>query len=96
MINKMIQRLLFIIYCLIPFTLMNITEVLAQQETKGTRTIYLIRHGDYAPQDDIYKSMELGVVLEAFLQGPLLMAYKKRQNVFIDLYVSISFGSKNY
>lgn len=51
---------------------------------------------DYAPQDDIYKSMELGVVLEAFLQGPLLMAYKKRQNVFIDLYVSISFGSKNY
>jgi len=31
---------------------MNITEVLAQQESKGIRTIYLIRHGDYAPQDD--------------------------------------------
>ena len=52
MINKMTQRLLFIIYCFILFTLMNITEVLAQQESNGTRTIYLIRHGDYAPQDD--------------------------------------------
>jgi len=31
---------------------MNNTEVLAQQESKGIRTIYLIRHGDYAPQDD--------------------------------------------
>jgi len=27
-------------------------KVLAQQESNGTRTIYLIRHGDYAPQDD--------------------------------------------
>ena len=31
---------------------MHNPEVLAQQETNGTGTIYLIRHGDYAPQDD--------------------------------------------
>jgi serine/threonine-protein phosphatase PGAM5 len=31
---------------------MNNIEVLAQQDSKRTRTIYLIRHGDYTPQDD--------------------------------------------
>ena len=52
MLNKMIQDIMFIIYCFILFVSMDNSEVLAQQETKGTRTIYLIRHGDYAPQDD--------------------------------------------
>lgn len=52
MTNKKIQTIIFIIYCFILFISMNIVEVLAQQDSKGTRTIYLIRHGDYAPQDD--------------------------------------------
>ena len=52
MLNKIAQTIAFIIYCFILFASMNNIEVLAQQETKGTRTIYLIRHGDYAPQDD--------------------------------------------
>ena len=50
--NKLTQTTTFIIYCFILFVSMNNPEVLAQQETKGTRTIYLIRHGDYTPQDD--------------------------------------------
>lgn len=52
MLNKLARTIMFIIGCFILFTSMNNIEVLAQQETKGTRTIYLIRHGDYAPQDD--------------------------------------------
>lgn len=52
MLNKLTQNIMFILGCFILFTSMNNVEVLAQQETKGTRTIYLIRHGDYAPQDD--------------------------------------------
>ena len=41
-----------IIVCIILFTFINAQQLLAQQDSKGTRTIYLIRHGDYAPQDD--------------------------------------------
>jgi len=52
MINKIIHNKIFIIYCFILFTSLNNSEVLAQQDSKGIRTIYLIRHGDYAPQDD--------------------------------------------
>lgn len=50
--KKMSRTVMFIIYCFILLTSMINTEVLAQQESNGTRTIYLIRHGDYAPQDD--------------------------------------------
>lgn len=50
--NKINQTITFIIYSFILFASLNNMEVLAQKETKGTRTIYLIRHGDYAPQDD--------------------------------------------
>ena len=43
---------MFIIYCFILFAPTNNPEVFAQTDSKGIRTIYLIRHGDYAPQDD--------------------------------------------
>ena len=52
MINKIIQNKMFLFYCFILFLSINNTQILAQQDSKGTRTIYLIRHGDYAPQDD--------------------------------------------
>jgi len=41
-----------ILVCITLFTFINDPQLLAQQESNGTRTIYLIRHGDYAPQDD--------------------------------------------
>lgn len=50
--KKMSRTIMFIVYCFVLFFSMNNTEVLAQQESKGIRTIYLFRHGDYAPQDD--------------------------------------------
>jgi len=43
---------MFIIYCFIFFASIINIEVFAQQESNGNRTIYLIRHGDYTPQDD--------------------------------------------
>ena len=52
MLNKIAQTIAFIIYCFILFTSLNNTEVFAQQGSNGTRTIYLVRHGDYAPQND--------------------------------------------
>ena len=52
MLNKLTQIIIFILGCFILFTSMNNPEVFAQQDLKGTRTIYLIRHGDYSPQDD--------------------------------------------
>ncbi len=48
----MFRSIRFIIVCLTLVTFMNGLQLLAQQDSKGTRTIYLIRHGDYAPQDD--------------------------------------------
>jgi len=52
MLNNLTQIIMFILGCFILFVSMNNTEVLAQQDSNGTRTIYLIRHGDYTPQDD--------------------------------------------
>ena len=48
----MLRSIRFIIVCITLFTFINAQKLLAQQDSKGTRTIYLIRHGDYAPQDD--------------------------------------------
>ncbi len=50
--KKMSRTIMPIIYCFILLVSMNNTKVLAQQDSKGIRTIYLIRHGDYSPQDD--------------------------------------------
>ncbi len=50
--NKINQTIIFIIYSFILFASLNNMELLAQQESKGIHTIYFIRHGDYAPQDD--------------------------------------------
>lgn len=52
MLNKLARKKMFLIYCFILFTSLNNTEVFAQQGSNGTRTIYLVRHGDYAPQND--------------------------------------------
>jgi len=52
MLNKIIRSLVFVITLQISLTCLNITQLIAQQESKGIRTLYLIRHGDYTPQDD--------------------------------------------
>lgn len=52
MSNKMTRTIVFQICCLTLLAFINNSQLLAQQESKGIHTIYLIRHGDYAPQDD--------------------------------------------
>ncbi len=48
----MFRSIRFIIVCITLVTFINGLQLFAQQDSKGIRTIYLIRHGDYAPQDD--------------------------------------------
>jgi len=52
MVGYMTRSILFFFLSLTFFALIICTTLRAQQETKGLRTIYLIRHGDYTPQDD--------------------------------------------
>jgi serine/threonine-protein phosphatase PGAM5 len=52
MITKIKQNFAFIYLFLTILILSDCAQLLAQQDSKGIRTIYLIRHGDYAPQDD--------------------------------------------
>lgn len=52
MLYKINRTLVFQICCLIILTVINNLQIMAQQDSKGTRTIYFIRHGDYTPQDD--------------------------------------------
>lgn len=52
MLYKINRTLVLQICCLIILTVINNSQIMAQQDSKGSRTIYLIRHGDYTPQDD--------------------------------------------
>ena len=52
MITKIKQSVAFIILFFTIIVISDCAKVLSQQDAKGIRTIYLIRHGDYAPQDD--------------------------------------------
>jgi serine/threonine-protein phosphatase PGAM5 len=50
--NKIIQTVVFIISFLIIFEIIDNSKLVAQIESKGIRTLFLIRHGEYSPQDD--------------------------------------------
>jgi len=52
MLYNTTRSLVIVIILLTTFACLNITQLIAQQESKGIRTIYLIRHGDYTPQDE--------------------------------------------
>jgi len=52
MITKIKQSVAFIILFFTILVINDCSQVLDQQDAKGIRTIYLIRHGDYEPQDD--------------------------------------------
>ena len=52
MITKIKQSFAFIILFFTILVINDCSQVLDQQDAKGIRTIYLIRHGDYEPQDD--------------------------------------------
>ncbi len=52
MCNKIPRSILPAMIFLTVIVFVGTTETIAQTESKGTRTIYLIRHGQYSPQDD--------------------------------------------
>lgn len=88
MLNKMIQDIMFIICCFILFLSMNNTEVLAQQESKGIRTIYLIRHGDYAPQDDNIPDSVNVLTPLGIAQARLVSTRLKSMNIYFNSIVT--------
>ena len=64
------------------------TEIYAQNNSTGIRTIYLIRHGEYAPADDnipdsLNKLTPLGVA-----QARLVVARLKSMNIKFDSFIS--------
>jgi serine/threonine-protein phosphatase PGAM5 len=88
MLNKIARIIMFILGCFILFTSMNNVEVLAQQEIKGTRTIYLIRHGDYTPQDDnIHDSVNVLTPL-GIAQARLVSSRLKSMNIEFNSLIS--------
>jgi serine/threonine-protein phosphatase PGAM5 len=67
---------------------MNNTEVLAQQESKGIRTIYLIRHGDYAPQDDSIPDSVNVLTPLGITQARLVSTRLKSMNIYFNSIVT--------
>jgi serine/threonine-protein phosphatase PGAM5 len=67
---------------------MNNTEVLAQQESNATRTIYLIRHGDYAPQDDHIPDAENVLTPLGIAQARLVSTRLKSMNINFNSLIS--------
>lgn len=52
MLTKITRTIAFIILSLTISALLNNTQLIAQKESKGIRTLFLIRHGQYEPQND--------------------------------------------
>jgi len=67
---------------------MNNTEVLAQQESNGTRTVYLIRHGDYAPQDDNIPDSVNVLTPLGIAQARLVSTRLKSMNIYFNSIVT--------
>lgn len=51
---------------------------------------------EYGTQDDILRSLDLGVALDAYLKNVPLMAYENNKNYFLTLFVSLHFGQRDY
>ena len=86
--KKISRTIIFIICFFILFTSINNTELLAQQDSKGTRTIYLIRHGDYAPQDDNIPDSENVLTPLGIAQARLVSTRLKSMNVNFNSLIS--------
>jgi serine/threonine-protein phosphatase PGAM5 len=59
----------------------NSAQIIAQQDSKGIRTIYLIRHGDYAPQDDNIPDSENVLTPLGIAQARLVSTRLKSMNI---------------
>ncbi len=84
MINRITRAILFIILILTASTLINSTQLSAQPEPKGIRTIYLIRHGDYTPQNDSLPDSENILTPLGIAQARLVSTRLKSMNIIFN------------
>ncbi len=88
MFNKIIRTLVFVLFSLTLFAFINDSQLIAQQESNGTRTIYLIRHGDYAPQNDSLPDSENVLTPLDIAQARLVSTRLKSMNINFNLLIS--------
>ncbi len=88
MFNKIIRTLVFVLFSLTLFALINKGQLIAQQDSKGIRTIYLIRHGDYAPQDDNIPDSENVLTPLGIAQARLVSTRLKSMNINFNSLIS--------
>jgi serine/threonine-protein phosphatase PGAM5 len=88
MLYNTTRSLVIVIILLTTLACLNITQLIAQQESKGIRTLYLIRHGDYTPQDD-YIADSLNVLTPlGIAQARLVSTRLKSMNINFNSLVS--------
>jgi len=84
----MIRAAVFII---LPFTipvLISSTQPRAQQKSRGVRTLYLIRHGDYSLQNDSDPDSVMVLTPLGIAQARLVSERLKSMNVRFDSFIS--------
>lgn len=84
MIKNITRAIVLIILFLTASALINSTQLSAQQESKGIRTIYLIRHGDYAPQNDSLPDSENIFTPLGIAQACLVSTRLKSMNIIFN------------
>jgi len=51
---------------------------------------------DYGAQNDLVRALDLGIIIDGYLQRVPIMAFETNNNYFITLYVSLHFGKRAY
>ncbi len=88
MLNKITRSVVFIILSISVFTLINSEQLRAQEESKGSRTIYLIRHGEYSSPYKNAPDSELVLTPLGIAQARLVSSRLKSMNINFNSLIS--------
>ncbi|MCX6168256.1 MAG: histidine phosphatase family protein [Ignavibacteriales bacterium] len=88
MFEKIIRTILFLILSITFFSLVSSAVLEAQQMKSGVRFLYLIRHGDYTPQDDNLPDSVNVLTPLGIAQARLVSARLKGMNIHFNLLIS--------
>ena len=88
MLNKITRTIVFIILFLTAFAFINSSQLRAQENSKGVRTIYLIRHGEYSSPYNNAPDAELVLTPLGIAQARLVSARLKTMNINFNSLIS--------
>ena len=88
MLNKITRTIVFIILFFTAFAFINSTQLKAQEKSKGVRTIYLIRHGEYSSPYNNAPDAELVLTPLGIAQARLVSARLKTMNINFNSLIS--------